>query len=143
MTPDDLADKLRRLPPRPICEHGSIKSKCTECELIDAEAEIAHLRTALAASEAKLAGAQWNIERDGDDLLICDGEHGMHEDCAFVRYVEADKIAAARADALEEAAKRCDMEEHSDMYPMDPREEAHKETARTLATAIRSLKEKT
>lgn len=30
---------------------------------------------------------RWNIERDGDALLICDGEHEKSEGCAFERYV--------------------------------------------------------
>jgi len=55
-------------------------------------------------------------------------------------------VATARADALEEAAMRCDMEANSELYPApggftDPREEAHKKTARRIAAAIRALKE--
>jgi hypothetical protein len=53
--------------------------------------------------------------------------------------LEAD---AAIAIVLEEAAMRADMEAHSDLYPMDSREEAHKETAKRVAAAIRELKGK-
>lgn len=30
-----------------VCEHGSLRRKCVVCELIEAEAEIAHTRDAL------------------------------------------------------------------------------------------------
>jgi hypothetical protein len=29
---------------------------------------------------------RWNIERDGDDLLVCEGHHHKSEGCKFVRY---------------------------------------------------------
>jgi hypothetical protein len=30
---------------------------------------------------------RWNIDRDGDALLVCDGEHEKSEGCTYVRYV--------------------------------------------------------
>lgn len=32
---------------------------------------------------------RWNIEQDGDDLLICFNDHEKHEGCEYVRYVPA------------------------------------------------------
>lgn len=34
---------------------------------------------------------RWNIEQDGDDLLICFNDHEKHEGCEYVRYVPASK----------------------------------------------------
>lgn len=35
---------------------------------------------------------RWNIEQDGDDLLICFGHHEKPEACSYVRYVPATKL---------------------------------------------------
>ncbi len=32
---------------------------------------------------------RWNIEQEGDDLIICKGEHEKSEACAYVRYYPA------------------------------------------------------
>ena len=53
-------------------------------------AEIARLRVAF----------KWHIERDGDDLLICEGDHDRHEGCIMQRWVKAENVATARLDAL-------------------------------------------
>jgi hypothetical protein len=29
---------------------------------------------------------RWNIEVDGDDLLVCRGDHEKHDRCSFQRY---------------------------------------------------------
>jgi hypothetical protein len=39
--------------------------------------------------EKALARHHWNIEEDGDDLLICDGQHEKSEPCRYVRYSPA------------------------------------------------------
>lgn len=56
-------------------------------------AEIARLRAAL----------KWDIERDGDDLLICEGDHERHEGCIMQRWVKAENVATARREGMEEA----------------------------------------
>jgi hypothetical protein len=43
----DIVDKLRSLPPREVCEHGSIKAKCLVCEVADQDRRIAELEAAL------------------------------------------------------------------------------------------------
>lgn len=45
---------------------------------------------------------RWNVKRDGDDLLICEGHHEKHEGCTFVRYVSASTHTRAM-EALREA----------------------------------------
>lgn len=40
--------------------------------------------------EAVAHTQRWNIERDGRDLLICDGEHEKAEGCTYVRYTRHD-----------------------------------------------------
>ena len=37
---------------------------------------------------------RWNIEPDGDDLLICDGNHDKHEKCEYIRYTPASTVKA-------------------------------------------------
>ena len=32
---------------------------------------------------------RWNIERDGDDLLVCFNDHNKSQACAYTRYVPA------------------------------------------------------
>jgi hypothetical protein len=43
-------------------------------------------------------GERWNIERDGDDLLVCFNQHEKHEGCEYVRYVRADYPSGIEAD---------------------------------------------
>jgi hypothetical protein len=43
---------------------------------------------------------RWNIDRDGSDLLICEGDHEKHEGCEYVRYVRADLAVLATPDAI-------------------------------------------
>jgi hypothetical protein len=38
---------------------------------------------------------RWNIERDGDDLLVCSGDHEKHEPCEWIRYSPARAAIAA------------------------------------------------
>lgn len=45
-----IADKLRSLPPREICEHGSQKVKCPICEAAEAQEYILMLERALYAA---------------------------------------------------------------------------------------------
>ena len=58
-------------------------------------AEITRLRAEL----------KWNIERDGDDLLICEGDHERHEGCTMQRWVKAENVATARREGIKEAAQ--------------------------------------
>ena len=51
------------------------------------------------------AALKWNIERDGDDLLICEGDHERHEGCIMQRWVKAENVATARRDGIKEAAQ--------------------------------------
>jgi hypothetical protein len=32
---------------------------------------------------------RWNLMKDGDDILICNGLHENHENCEYTRYVKA------------------------------------------------------
>lgn len=63
------------------------------------EAEITRLRAAL----------KWNIERDGNDLLICEGDHERHEGCIMQRWVKAENVATARREGMEEAKTLVDL----------------------------------
>lgn len=48
------------------------------------------IREALAdqpAQQESPSTQRWNIERDGDALLVCDGLHDKHEPCEYKRYV--------------------------------------------------------
>ncbi len=55
-------------------------------------------RDALKAENEKLrASRKWNIERDGEDLLICEGDHEKHEACVAQRWVKADTLKAENA----------------------------------------------
>ena len=45
--------------------------------------------TALRAALSEPDTRRWNIERDGEALLICDGQHENHESCEYRRYVLA------------------------------------------------------
>jgi len=56
-------ERLRKLPPREVCEHGSIKVKCPICELAEVEAENARLREAL----KPFANA---VYRDNGDVTV-------------------------------------------------------------------------
>ena len=42
-----------------------------------------------AALEAEHHHSRWNIDRDGDDLLICFGDHDKGEKCDYVHFVRA------------------------------------------------------
>jgi hypothetical protein len=61
--------------------------------------EIERLRAELAAERDK---RRWNIEEDGDALLICKGQHEKHEGCTFVRYVPEAALAAEREKVKQE-----------------------------------------
>lgn len=63
-------ERLRKLPPREVCEHGSIKVKCPICELVEVEAENARLRYIL-----KDLRANGQLSHGGDGpLAYVDGE---------------------------------------------------------------------
>lgn len=49
---DDIVERLRSLPPREICEHGSQKVKCPECECVDLERRVSELEEQVAAARA-------------------------------------------------------------------------------------------
>ena len=51
----------------------------------------------LAALSAFLDTHRWNIERDGEALLICEGQHEKHEPCEYQRYVLAETEAKQAA----------------------------------------------
>mgnify|MGYP003651715035 CR=1 FL=1 len=80
-----------------VAETGTLAAR--RADLIEAQvslierqaAEITRLRAAL----------KWNIERDGDDLLICEGGHERHEGCTMQRWVKAEKVATARREGME------------------------------------------
>jgi hypothetical protein len=62
-------------------------------ELSPLEIDNARLRAELAAERDK---RRWNIEEDGNALLICKGHHGKYEGCTLVRYVPEAELAAER-----------------------------------------------
>ncbi len=41
---------------------------------------------------------RWNIDEDGDDLLICKEDHEKGEKCNYVRYVKASERDSLRED---------------------------------------------
>jgi hypothetical protein len=47
---------------------------------------------------------RWNIEQDGDDLLVCFNMHDKGEKCEYQRFVPESSVAAER----ERCAKVCD-----------------------------------
>lgn len=49
--------------------------------------------------------SRWNIDRDGDDLLICFGDHEKGDKCEYVRYVPATQLAALQRDHAASAAR--------------------------------------
>ncbi len=62
--------------------------------LID-RAPLMHLAANLrAALEAERHRSRWNIDQDGEDLLVCFGDHDKGEKCDFVRFVRAALIEA-------------------------------------------------
>jgi hypothetical protein len=63
-------------------------------------------RDALKAENASLrATRKWNIERDGEDLLICEGDHEKHEACVAQRWVKSEAAAAEREELQAENAR--------------------------------------
>ena len=69
------------------------KNNCENPVIAELRAELTRLRAAL----------KWDIERDGDDLLICEGDHERHEGCIMQRWVKAENVATARREGMEEA----------------------------------------
>lgn len=55
--------------------------------------------------EAQLENIQatrrWNTELEGDDLLVCHGEHERHEGCDWIRYVPKTKYEELQAQLAE------------------------------------------
>jgi hypothetical protein len=49
---------------------------------------------------------RWNIERDGDDLLVCFNEHEKSEGCRYERYVLADKSPPQRQPLTDEEIRK-------------------------------------
>lgn len=56
--------------------------------------DVERLRAEVERLKAKL---RWNIEEDGNDLLICDGVHEKDAKCEYVRYTRAAEIERLRA----------------------------------------------
>lgn len=44
---------------------------------------------------------RWNIDREGSDLLICEGDHERHETCVPQRFVSADRLSTAETQLAE------------------------------------------
>lgn len=62
-------------------------------------------RDELKAELARLYDTRrWNIERDGNDLLICEGDHHRSEKCEFERYARAETAERQHDEAIERAA---------------------------------------
>lgn len=49
------------------------------------------LLTETEALRKQLQSHRWNIEEDGNDLLICKNDHEKSESCEYVRYARVDK----------------------------------------------------
>ena len=94
-----------------------------------ASEEITRLRAAL----------KWNIERDGDDLLICEGDHERHEDCTMQRWVRAEKVATARQEGMEKAAKIGDR--HIEIGEVLSETEADKRLADNIKMQVGAMKQ--
>lgn len=56
--------------------------------------EIDRLTAQLEKAREALERHRWNIEEDGDDLLVCDGLHEKSEGCQYVRYTPAARVHA-------------------------------------------------
>jgi hypothetical protein len=84
---DELVERLR-VWVRRFAEAGVEQKAITE-----AAAAITALKVRVAELEkeraAWLRSHRWNVETDGDDLLVCSGDHEKAEGCTYVRYVPA------------------------------------------------------
>lgn len=86
---------------------------------------VANARAVLAAHEAAKAQPatnireRWNIERDGDDLLVCFNLHEKGDACEYVRFVRASQ-AEAQPVALSERVERlfADIQTWADKWAM-------------------------
>lgn len=67
-------------------------------ELAWRDAEIDRLRIELSELRAKAEVHRWNIEKDGDDLLVCFNEHEKGEKCNYVRFTSTKAEAQAPSD---------------------------------------------
>lgn len=87
----DLAERLRRYPN--LLEWGGDRSLIAE-----AAAAIIALQGEVEAYRDRCARNRWNIDEDGNDLLICRGDHEKGEKCEFERYVPHETVAAVEAE---------------------------------------------
>lgn len=57
-------------------------------------------------SETANVRGRWNIELDGDDLLVCFNDHDKGESCSYQRYVPAQQAKLAKLQEAHDAWKR-------------------------------------
>jgi len=74
----------------------------------------------------------WNIQRDGDALLICEGDHHRSQDCEYERYVPERLLS----EAWEKAAGIAEM--HKDTRFIAPPDDWTANVGKRVAAAIRS-----
>ena len=100
-----VCDSVSTSRDRRVVRYGCVLYLQTEEWCTWAENEVApKLRAALkaiAAAPAAPAPAnlreRWNIERDGDDLLVCFNNHDKGEKCEYERFVRAPAATAQQA----------------------------------------------
>lgn len=125
-----MSDLVKRLCELAQAKHDDLSVGDEAADRIEAQAaEITRLRAAL----------KWNIERDGDDLLICEGDHERHEDCTMQRWVRAEKVATARQEGMEEAAKIGDR--HIEIGEVLSETEADKRLADNIKMQVGAMKQ--
>ena len=90
-TADKLAEALRNIT-------DAFESRMGDYENAEFHDCYNKAREALAAAPAAPAPAnmkeRWNIERDGDDLLVCFNLHDKGEACEYERFVRAPAVPA-------------------------------------------------
>ena len=104
---DDLVKRLRNTPNWMREEYAHYNHYKDGLKVFDrAPFEAAYALEAQAAQITRLRVAfKWDIERDGDDLLICEGDHERHEGCTMQRWVKAENVATARREGRKEMAE--------------------------------------
>ncbi len=99
---DQLPDRMKRCTIQfKECERGHgwltatnwIQRECQTCERDTLRATVAQQAEALAELQEH---RRWNIERDGDALLICEGDHDKSQGCQYIRYIREDAALASQ-----------------------------------------------
>lgn len=63
---------------------------------------------------------RWNIERDGDDLLVCFNDHDKSQACTYTRYVPSSQRTEQEPVAWQDTAKHDELVAAEDWDNIDP-----------------------